>query len=52
MEPETAGQSNVEQFFLSEEEKGQQQPNNVRTSANKSQKSVGLNEKTRYGLFH
>lgn len=52
MEPEAAGQSNVEQFFLAEEEKGQQQPNNIRNSANKSQKSVGLNEKARYGLFH
>ncbi|XP_039205313.1 pericentriolar material 1 protein isoform X7 [Crotalus tigris] len=51
MEPETAGQSNVEQFFLSEEEKGQQQPNNVRSSANKSQKSVGLNEKAREKFY-
>ncbi|KAM3831791.1 pericentriolar material 1 protein isoform 5-T8 [Vipera latastei] len=51
MEPETAGQSNVEQFFLAEEEKGQQQPNNVRTSANKSQKSVGLNEKAREKFY-
>ncbi|KAL7981927.1 hypothetical protein Chor_000984 [Crotalus horridus] len=51
MEPETAGQSNVEQFFLPEEEKGQQQPNNVRSSANKSQKSVGLNEKAREKFY-
>ncbi|XP_034298742.1 pericentriolar material 1 protein isoform X1 [Pantherophis guttatus] len=51
MEPEAAGQSNVEQFFLAEEEKGQQQPNNIRNSANKSQKSVGLNEKAREKFY-
>ncbi|XP_032079668.1 pericentriolar material 1 protein isoform X7 [Thamnophis elegans] len=51
MEPEAAGQSNVEQFFLAEEEKGQQQPNNIRNSVNKSQKSVGLNEKAREKFY-
>ncbi|XP_026553713.1 pericentriolar material 1 protein isoform X6 [Pseudonaja textilis] len=51
MEPEAAGQSNVEQFFLAEEEKGQQQPNNIQNSANKSQKSVGLNEKAREKFY-
>ncbi|XP_058048574.1 pericentriolar material 1 protein isoform X7 [Ahaetulla prasina] len=51
MESEVAGQSNVEQFFLAEEEKGQQQPNNIRNSTNKLQKSVGLNEKAREKFY-
>ncbi|XP_026522902.1 pericentriolar material 1 protein isoform X5 [Notechis scutatus] len=51
MEPEAAGQSNVEQFFLAEEEKGQQQPNNIQNGVNKSQKSVGLNEKAREKFY-
>ncbi|KAM6440325.1 pericentriolar material 1 protein isoform 3-T5 [Liasis olivaceus] len=51
VEPEAAEESNVEQFFLAEEEKEQQQPNNIRTSANKSQKSVGLNEKAREKFY-
>ncbi|XP_063166567.1 pericentriolar material 1 protein isoform X4 [Candoia aspera] len=51
VEPEAAGQGNVEQFFLAEEEKEQQQPNNIRTSGNKSQKSVGLNEKAREKFY-
>ncbi|XP_070613719.1 pericentriolar material 1 protein isoform X7 [Erythrolamprus reginae] len=51
MEPEAAGQSNVEHFFLAEEDKGQQQPNNIQNSANKSQKSVGLNEKAREKFY-
>uniref|UniRef100_A0ABM5GIJ1 Pericentriolar material 1 protein isoform X2 n=1 Tax=Pogona vitticeps TaxID=103695 RepID=A0ABM5GIJ1_9SAUR len=47
-EPETARQ---EQFFSAEEGKEQQRPNNIHTSANKSQKSVGLNEKTREKFY-
>lgn len=38
----------MDQFFLAEEDKEQQQPNNIRTTTNKSQKDVELNEKARY----
>uniref|UniRef100_A0A8D2LYS5 Pericentriolar material 1 n=1 Tax=Varanus komodoensis TaxID=61221 RepID=A0A8D2LYS5_VARKO len=51
VDPETGGQDNMNQFFLAEEEKLHQQPNNVRTSANKSQKGVDLNEKAREKFY-
>lgn len=41
----------MDQFFLAEEDKEQQQPNNIRTTTNKSQKDVGLNEKARYNII-
>ncbi|XP_042300276.1 pericentriolar material 1 protein-like, partial [Sceloporus undulatus] len=44
-EPEAAGRDNVDQYFLSEEEKEQKQPNNIRAGVNKSEKAVVLNEK-------
>ncbi|XP_061440803.1 pericentriolar material 1 protein isoform X3 [Rhineura floridana] len=50
-ELEAAGQDNMDQLFLAEEEKEQQQPNNIRTSANKSQKGVVLNEKAREKFY-
>lgn len=43
---------NMGEFFLGEEEKEKQQPNNVRVNIIKSQKGAVLNEKARYGLFH
>ncbi|XP_028600540.2 pericentriolar material 1 protein isoform X10 [Podarcis muralis] len=51
VEPEASGQGNMDQFFVAEEEKAQQQPNNIRTSANKSQKGVVLNEKAREKFY-
>ncbi|XP_062991633.1 pericentriolar material 1 protein isoform X2 [Elgaria multicarinata webbii] len=51
VEPEAEGRDNMDQFFLAEEEKELQQPNNIRTSANKSQKGVGLNEKAREKFY-
>ncbi|XP_066489058.1 pericentriolar material 1 protein isoform X2 [Tiliqua scincoides] len=51
VEPETAGRDNMDQFFLTEEDKEQQQPNNIRTTTNKSQKDVGLNEKAREKFY-
>nr|XP_060634566.1 pericentriolar material 1 protein [Anolis sagrei ordinatus] len=49
--PEAAGRDNVDQYYLAEEEKEQQQPNNVLTSANKSEKAVALNEKAREKFY-
>ncbi|XP_060134831.1 pericentriolar material 1 protein isoform X6 [Zootoca vivipara] len=51
VEPEASGEGNMDQFFVAEEEKAQQQPNNIRTSANKSQKGVVLNEKAREKFY-
>ncbi|KAJ6668585.1 hypothetical protein lerEdw1_012067 [Lerista edwardsae] len=51
VEPEAAGRDNMDQFFLAEEDKEQQQPNNIRTTTNKSQKDVGLNEKAREKFY-
>uniref|UniRef100_A0A8D0DLC3 Pericentriolar material 1 n=1 Tax=Salvator merianae TaxID=96440 RepID=A0A8D0DLC3_SALMN len=51
VEPVATGQDNVDSFFLAEEEKEKQQPNNTRTSANKSQKGVSLNEKAREKFY-
>ncbi|KAH0616162.1 hypothetical protein JD844_027082 [Phrynosoma platyrhinos] len=50
-EPEAAGQDNVDQYFLNEEEKEQKQPNNIRAGANKSEKAVVLNEKAREKFY-
>ncbi|XP_067324849.1 pericentriolar material 1 protein isoform X5 [Anolis sagrei] len=49
--PEAAGRDNVDQYYLAEEEKEQQQPNNVLTNANKSEKAVALNEKAREKFY-
>lgn len=51
VESETAGRDNMDQFFLAEEDKEQQQPNNIRTTTNKSQKDVELNEKAREKFY-
>ncbi|NXG77564.1 PCM1 protein, partial [Baryphthengus martii] len=52
-EPQTtiANASNVGDLFLGEMEETEQQPNNVRASANKLQKGVGLNEKAREKFY-
>ncbi|KAM9381643.1 pericentriolar material 1 protein [Phaethornis superciliosus] len=46
-----ANASNVGDLFLGEMEEAKQQPNNVRASANKLQKDVGLNEKAREKFY-
>ncbi|XP_048365372.1 pericentriolar material 1 protein isoform X3 [Sphaerodactylus townsendi] len=51
VEPESAVRENVSEFFLAEEEKEKQQPNNVRANTNKSQKGMGLNEKARERFY-
>ncbi|XP_009472586.1 PREDICTED: pericentriolar material 1 protein [Nipponia nippon] len=47
----TANASNIGDLFLGEMEETKQQPNNVRTSTNKLQKDVGLNEKAREKFY-
>ncbi|KGL92386.1 Pericentriolar material 1 protein, partial [Charadrius vociferus] len=46
-----ANTSNIGDLFLGEMEETKQQPNNVRTSANKLQKDAGLNEKAREKFY-
>ncbi|XP_075278018.1 pericentriolar material 1 protein isoform X13 [Opisthocomus hoazin] len=46
-----ANASNIDDLFLGEMEETKQQPNNVRASANKLQKDVGLNEKAREKFY-
>ncbi|XP_077158237.1 pericentriolar material 1 protein isoform X3 [Paroedura picta] len=51
VEPQAAVRDNMGEFFLAEEEKEKQQPNNFRTNTNKSQKGVVLNEKARERFY-
>ncbi|NXN17075.1 PCM1 protein, partial [Indicator maculatus] len=47
----TANASNIGDLFLGEMEETKQQPNNVRSSTNKLQKDVSLNEKAREKFY-